>query len=77
MSIRNAILHISNEHSHDLFFQKVKTYSHVVKCNANAVVEVSAEDGNLGIALTEVSEENKLGFHLYPNFYGLGCGTAK
>ena len=53
------------------------TYSHVVKGNANVVWHSFAEDGNLGVALTEVVQQDELGPHALANVNSLGSGAKK
>lgn len=52
------------------------TYPHIVKGNANFIWELLIENRNLWIALTEVGEEDELGFHPDSNINGLGGCTA-
>ena len=45
---------------------------HVVEGDADAVGEVGAEEGDLGVALAEVVQHDELSVHLHPHGDGLG-----
>lgn len=47
----------------------------MVKGDANFLIEVRAEKGDLGIALTEVVQHDELSIHLHPHVNSLG-GSA-
>lgn len=49
---------------------------HVVEGNANSLVEVRAEEGDLGIALAEVVQHDERGVHPHPHADGLGGSAA-
>lgn len=49
---------------------------HVVKGDANFLIEVRAEERNLGIPLTEVVQHDKLRVHSHPHINSLGGGAA-
>ena len=51
--------------------QYISTHPHIVECNADAVWELVAEVGDLGISLTEVGQENEAGIHRHANIDGL------
>lgn len=48
----------------------------MVKGDANFLVEVRAEKGDLGVPLTEVVQHDELGIHPHPHINSLGGGTV-